>query len=58
MPAYTRILPLTILYIVAPELTNTLYTYLPSDKSLVSPAVKVNSNFPPAALVNPTLKGC
>ena len=30
MPAYTRILPLAILYIVVPELTRTLYTYLPS----------------------------
>ena len=46
MPAYTRTLPLAILYIVVPELTKTLYTYLPSAKSPVAVDPRDKLNFP------------
>jgi len=41
---------------VEPELTRISYTYLPSLKDLVAVDPKERLNFPPAALVNPTLK--
>ena len=50
MPAYTRTLPLAILYIVVPELTKTLYTYLPPGIPVVSVAPKDILNSPAAII--------
>ena len=40
----------------APELTKTLYSYLPSERLVVAVDPIEMSNIPPPALVNPTLK--
>ena len=56
IPPITITSPDTILKIEAPELTKTSYTYLPSDKVLVTVEPNDNLNSPPLALVNPTSK--